>query len=185
MEGYEKWGWMSQYQLPNHSLPATNMASPPAHWLHNHLGQQNMRITLKHDCSLMREIIIHTDKQTQLLSQSAGYKYHRILSILHPGKQRVSRINNLCKREKVVRSNNAYRQSRSVRLVFREGCHWLISTWQPCWRGKKKKSWTGKISLGLRQMYFYNNNFEGWETVRQGETQILFVTILELKWVVG
>lgn len=48
-----------------------------------------------------------------------GYKYHRILSILHLGKPRVSRINNLCEHEKVVRFNNAYRQSWSVPLVYR------------------------------------------------------------------
>lgn len=42
-------------------------------------------------------------------------------------------------------------------------------------RKERKKSRTGKISLGLRQMYFYNNNFEGWETVRQGETETVFV----------
>lgn len=45
------------------------MASPPAHGLQDHLGQQNMSTTLKHDRSPVREIIINTGKQTQLLSQ--------------------------------------------------------------------------------------------------------------------
>ena len=97
----------------------------------------------------------HQHRQTNSAAlPNVGYKYHRILSILHPGKQRVSRINNLCKQEKVVRSNNAYRQSRSVRLVFREGCHWLISTWQPCWRGKKKKMLNRENQFGIETSVF-------------------------------
>lgn len=42
---------------------------------------------------------------------NAGYKYHRIFSILHRSKERASKINNLCKQEKVVRSHNAGAQS--------------------------------------------------------------------------
>lgn len=67
----------------------------------------------------MPEIVINIGKQTQLLSQNAGYKYHKILSILHCSEPKVSWINNLCVQEKVVRSNNAYRQSWSVQLVYR------------------------------------------------------------------
>lgn len=124
----------------------------------------------------------HQHRQSQLLSQMLAINTTASLACRTTA-NRVSGINNLCKHEKVVRSNNAYRQNRSVRLVyacyFREGCHWLISTWQLCWRGKRKKMLNrGKSVWDWKECIFVAASLKGKETGRD----CFFVNLCEFWW---
>lgn len=111
--------------------------SGPLTW--HHLGQLNTSMTL-------------TSSRRDALS-NAGYKYHRILSILWQTECQGSII--YARLRKVVRSNNACRRNQSRRLIyagyFREGCYWLMPR-QPYW-------WGTKIQQGENQPGFENRMY--------------------------
>lgn len=112
---------LSQDQLPNRALPATkwNMASPPVHRRQDRLGQQTTSATLKHEHSSVWEIIINKGELAQLLAQMLAINTTRFSAFCTMENQECRESIIYAEQEKVVRSNNAYRQSRSARRVYR------------------------------------------------------------------
>ncbi len=192
-EGCKNAVWLSQYQLPNSPLPATNWntASPPAHGLQDHLGQQNTSMTLKHDRSPVREIIINTGKQTQLLSQMLAINTTGSLAFRTTANQECQGSIIYARKRKLSDPTMPTDRAGVDGLFtepFQRRMPLINQHLTVMLKRKEKFCWPGKIISGLNQVYFYNSIFErigGREIGRDTETVFVnFAATPESWWIV-